>query len=60
MMDYQLRKDFIAKVLCINRSKPKLHCDGKCYLAKQLKLEEERENKALKKWWIMDPRKLST
>ena len=45
MMDYQLRKDFIAKVLCINRNKPKLHCNGKCYLANKLKLEEERENK---------------
>jgi hypothetical protein len=27
---------YIATTLCENRSKPQLHCDGKCYLAKKL------------------------
>ncbi|MFN8349756.1 MAG: hypothetical protein U0X91_32450 [Spirosomataceae bacterium] len=35
-LDFQLRKEFIIKNLCENRFKPQLHCDGKCYLAKQL------------------------
>ena len=35
-LDFELRKDFIIKNLCENRFKPQLHCDGKCYLAKQL------------------------
>lgn len=43
VMDYQANKDFIAKVLCINKDKPKLKCEGKCYLTKQLKKEEQKE-----------------
>lgn len=35
-LDYQIRKDFIAKVLCINKEKPKNTCQGKCHLRKQL------------------------
>jgi hypothetical protein len=35
-LDFELRKEFIIKNLCENRFKPQLHCDGKCYLAKQL------------------------
>ncbi len=34
---YQINKAYIARVLCVNRDKPQLHCDGKCYLDKQLK-----------------------
>lgn len=26
----------IAETLCINRDKPELHCDGKCYLKKKI------------------------
>lgn len=43
VMDYQINKDFIAKVLCINQDKPQLQCEGKCQLAKQLKKEERKE-----------------
>lgn len=34
---YELNKEYVANNLCENRSKPKLHCNGKCYLNKQLK-----------------------
>ncbi len=34
---YRVQKAYVAKVLCENRSKPSMHCNGKCYLAKQLK-----------------------
>jgi hypothetical protein len=34
---YKVRKEYVATVLCENRSKPSMHCNGKCYLAKQLK-----------------------
>jgi len=40
VLDYQLNKDYIAKTLCINKEKPKLHCNGKCQLAKKLAAEE--------------------
>ncbi|GAB3502967.1 hypothetical protein GCM10027442_03380 [Emticicia fontis] len=46
LIDYQLRKDFIAKALCVNKQKPQLNCNGKCYLSKRLKAAEEHENKA--------------
>lgn len=32
---YQTNFNFIAKHLCINRDKPWMHCDGKCYLKKE-------------------------
>ena len=35
-LDFELRKEYIIHNLCENRFKPQLHCDGKCYLAKQL------------------------
>ncbi|MFN8343478.1 MAG: hypothetical protein U0X91_00650 [Spirosomataceae bacterium] len=35
-LDFELRKEHIIHTLCENRYKPQLHCDGKCYLAKQL------------------------
>jgi hypothetical protein len=41
--DYALNKEFIAKVLCVNRSQPQMHCNGKCYLKKKLK-EQENNN----------------
>jgi hypothetical protein len=45
-VDYFLNKSYIAKVFCINREKPKMHCNGKCYLAKQLKEQEQQEQQA--------------
>jgi hypothetical protein len=43
----ELRKDFIMKNYCVNKSRPELHCDGKCYLAKQLeKAEQENQKQA--------------
>lgn len=44
-LDYQLRKDFIVKNYCVNKNRPEMHCDGKCYLAKQLKKAQEKEEK---------------
>jgi hypothetical protein len=38
-----VQRDYISKTLCENRNKPKLHCNGKCYLNKQLKKEEKNE-----------------
>ena len=44
-LDYELRKDYIVKYLCINRDKPQLHCDGKCYLAKRIAAAQEQEQR---------------
>jgi hypothetical protein len=35
-LDYALNKQFIASVLCENKAKPVMHCNGKCHLRKQL------------------------
>jgi len=49
-LDFELRKDYIIANLCINRDRPKLNCNGKCYLAKRIaqanKEEESRARKA--------------
>ena len=42
-LDYELRKDYIKKVLCVNKNRPELHCDGKCYLAKRLAAAQKQE-----------------
>ncbi|MFN8355188.1 MAG: hypothetical protein U0Y10_12110 [Spirosomataceae bacterium] len=44
-LDYQLRKDYIKNYLCVNRDKPQLHCDGKCYLAKRIAAAQEQEQR---------------
>ncbi|GAB3897211.1 hypothetical protein GCM10028803_15460 [Larkinella knui] len=43
---YHANKEYIAKVLCENRAKPELHCDGQCYLAKKLHAQQEQQDKA--------------
>jgi hypothetical protein len=40
---YELNREFIAQNLCENRSKPMLHCNGKCHLKKQLQKEDRKE-----------------
>ena len=37
IIEYHANYDYIASVLCENRDKPYLKCNGKCYLEKQLK-----------------------
>jgi hypothetical protein len=36
IVEYGLNYGYITKMLCINKERPKLHCNGKCYLIKQL------------------------
>jgi hypothetical protein len=40
---FELNQKYIATRLCVNRDKPMLHCNGKCYLAKKLKQAAEKE-----------------
>jgi hypothetical protein len=42
---YELRKEYVVKNLCVNKDKPKLHCNGKCHLRKQLKKTSEQQDK---------------
>lgn len=40
---FKLNQGYIASVLCENRDKPVLKCEGKCYLSKKLKQADEKE-----------------
>jgi len=46
VVDFTLNQATITARFCVNKARPALHCDGKCYFAKKLKQQEERENKA--------------
>ena len=37
IIGYYLNQSFIALNKCENRNKPEMHCNGKCFLAKQMK-----------------------
>ena len=41
-VNFKLNQDFIAEVLCINKDKPMSNCNGQCYLTKQIKAQEEK------------------
>jgi len=48
-LDFELRRDYIVANLCVNRNRPQLHCDGKCYLAKKLaETKKQEESQAAK------------
>ncbi len=36
VVEYMVNYDYISKVLCENKAKPKLKCNGKCHLMKEL------------------------
>lgn len=44
LVDYVMNYNYIANVLCENKEKPELNCDGKCYLAEML-AKEAQQNK---------------
>jgi hypothetical protein len=42
---FEMNHKYIAENLCINRDKPWLHCNGKCYFMRRIKQAEENEKK---------------
>lgn len=42
---FELNKSYITTVLCENKDKPELNCNGKCFLSKKIKQVEEKERK---------------
>lgn len=46
VVNFTLHRATITARFCVNKARPQLHCDGKCYFAKKLKQQEERENQA--------------
>ena len=46
VLDYAMNKAEITQRYCVNKDRPQLHCDGKCYLASKLRRSAKRESKA--------------
>jgi len=49
LMEYAVNYDYISTVLCINKSKPELHCNGKCYVSKELSKTNDSDSSPLNK-----------
>ncbi len=43
VVEYVVNYDYISKVLCENKAKPKMQCNGKCHLMKELAKASENE-----------------
>ncbi len=41
---YELNKAYIVENFCVNKDKPMMNCDGKCYLAQQMKEAKEKRD----------------
>ena len=44
VVEYVVNYEYISKVLCVNKAKPMMHCDGKCHLKKELANASDNEN----------------
>ncbi|TRX20688.1 hypothetical protein FNW17_11005 [Flavobacterium franklandianum] len=43
VLEYVVNYEYISKVLCINKAKPKMQCNGKCHLMKEMAKASEKE-----------------
>lgn len=43
VLEYVMNYEYISKVLCINKDKPKMHCNGKCHLMQELAKASDAE-----------------
>ena len=48
LVEYAINYDYIAKVLCINKDKPEMQCNGKCQLMKKLEKQQEEDYKSIR------------
>ena len=44
-LNYSLHKDYISENLCVNRMHPEMHCEGKCFLQKEIVKTTTQEQK---------------
>lgn len=49
VVEYAFDYDYISKVLCVNKEKPQMKCNGKCHLMKELAKNAETEKPASEK-----------
>ena len=48
ILTYAINYEYVSTVLCENKAKPEMHCNGKCHLKKELKKATEQDNKEKK------------
>ena len=41
LINFELQREAITLAFCINKEAPEKHCEGKCYLEKQIKADED-------------------
>jgi hypothetical protein len=46
---FEANQSYIAKELCVNKARPWMHCNGRCFLMKKLKEATEKEKKQQEK-----------
>ncbi|GAB5476131.1 MAG: hypothetical protein Mars2KO_42300 [Maribacter sp.] len=46
-IDFLANNEYIKEVLCINKERPKLSCNGKCYLMQQLQEKQSQQEQEL-------------
>jgi len=46
---FEVNKSYIAKTLCVNRARPWMNCNGRCYFMRKIKAVEENEKKQAEK-----------
>lgn len=44
VISFFANREAITQKYCVNKDKPKMHCNGKCHLMKQLSDKEKKEN----------------
>lgn len=42
---FELNRSYIAEKLCVNKARPWMHCNGKCYFMKKIQQAAENEKK---------------
>ena len=43
VFQYVINYEYISEVLCINKEKPEMHCNGKCHLMQEMAKASETE-----------------
>ncbi len=51
-LDYELRRDFIVRNYCINKDRPQLACNGKCYLSRKIAAAREQDERRAEQIFI--------
>ncbi len=47
VIEYVIDQEYIAEFLCINKDRPELACEGKCYLMQMLQEQEDQKKMEL-------------